>query len=92
MRAVVGALVAAGFLCACATPAAVESAAKVADAGEKKICKRISVMGSNMPQKVCSTQAEWDVYDKAGQKTVDDFDRSRGSLGTPTGGERPTGN
>jgi hypothetical protein len=99
MRFVVGALAATGLLCACATPAAVEGGAKpaetgvkVADTGEKKICKRTPVMGSNMPQRVCSTQAEWDVYDKAGQKTVEDFDRSRAALGTPTDGERPNGN
>jgi hypothetical protein len=34
-------------------------------------------MGSNFPQKVCSTQAEWDAFDKQAHESVDSYDQQR---------------
>lgn len=58
-----------------------------ADTGEKKICKSMPVMGSNFPERVCSTQAEWDAFNKKGQESVDSFDNDRRSGNTQTRGE-----
>lgn len=52
-------------------------AAKANGAEAGKICKTMSVMGSNFPQKVCSTQAEWDAFNEQQRKTVDEFDAGR---------------
>jgi hypothetical protein len=46
--------------------------------------------GSNFPQKVCSTQAEWDEFDKLAEQAAEDFDAGRrsgvtGSLFEQTG-------
>jgi hypothetical protein len=45
--------------------------------GSGKICKDVKVMGSNFPQKVCSTQEEWDVFDKQTRESVDVYDQQR---------------
>lgn len=45
--------------------------------GERKICKTMMQMGSNFPQKVCSTQAEWDQYNEEARKSADEFDAGR---------------
>ena len=83
MRVVVGALLAASFLCACQTAAQQEGTAiAAAEAGEKKICKSMPVMGSNFPKRVCSTQAEWDKFKEDTYKSVEDFDRDRRSGNT----------
>jgi hypothetical protein len=51
-----------------------------ADAG--KICKNMTVMGSNFPERVCSTEAEWDQFDKANRQSAEDFDAQRRSGNT----------
>jgi hypothetical protein len=45
--------------------------------GEEPICKNMPVMGSNIPQKVCSTPAEWDEFDRQARESVDVFDKDR---------------
>lgn len=57
-------------------------AAKAAGMESTQICKTMSVMGSNFPQKVCSTQDEWDQFNEDQRQTVDEFDRGRRSGGT----------
>lgn len=52
-------------------------AAEAAGVQEEQICKRMSVIGSNLPQKVCSTKAEWDEFDRQQQAQSDDFNRAR---------------
>lgn len=52
-------------------------AAKAAGADAGQVCKTMKVMGSNFPQKVCSTQAEWDAFDKAAHESVDAYDQQR---------------
>ena len=42
-----------------------------------KICKRMPVTGSNMPQRVCSTADEWAAYDKANRAAAEVFDEDR---------------
>jgi hypothetical protein len=37
-----------------------------------------------MPSRVCRTKAEWAAFDKAGQESVDDFERDRSNSGSPT--------
>ena len=44
---------------------------------EKKICKRMPVMGSNFPKTVCSTAAEWAAMDEATRASVDAYDKDR---------------
>ena len=52
-------------------------AAKASGVEESQICKTMSVMGSNFPQRVCSTQAEWDQFDAEQRQVADEFDRQR---------------
>jgi hypothetical protein len=52
-------------------------AAKAAGLADQQICKSMKVMGSNFPQKVCSTQAEWDAFDKQAHESVDSYDQQR---------------
>ncbi|MDP3737614.1 MAG: hypothetical protein Q8R02_09505 [Hyphomonadaceae bacterium] len=47
------------------------------DASEKKICKRMAVMGSNFPKTVCSTAAEWAAMNAAAHESVDAYDKDR---------------
>lgn len=54
------------------------AAKQVADAGgDRQICKSMTVMGSNFPQRVCSTQAEWDAFNEQVRQSADDFDAQR---------------
>lgn len=55
---------------------------------EGKICKSMTVMGSNFPQKVCSTQAEWDAFNEQERTKVDQFDADRRAGATESGFER----
>ena len=48
-----------------------------AASGEAQVCKTMPVMGSNMPQKVCSTQEEWDEFDRQTGASVEAFDKDR---------------
>lgn len=52
-------------------------AAKAAGVESTQICKTMSVMGSNFPQKVCSTQDEWDQFNAEQRQSVDLFDSAR---------------
>ena len=52
-------------------------AAKAVGAQSNQICKTMSVMGSNFPQKVCSTQDEWDQFNEEQRQSVDLFDSAR---------------
>ncbi len=45
--------------------------------GGERICKNMSVIGSNFPKKICSTAEEWKAFDEQQQQTADDFDRAR---------------
>jgi hypothetical protein len=45
--------------------------------GERMICKDMTVMGSNFPKKVCSTQAEWDTFNTKAHESVDAYDKDR---------------
>jgi hypothetical protein len=58
---------------------------KASGANVGKICKTMTQTGSNFPQKVCSTQAEWDEFDKQARRSAEDFDavRRSGITGTP---------
>lgn len=44
---------------------------------EGQICKNMPVMGSNMPRKVCSTQEEWDKFERQTRESVEAYDRDR---------------
>ena len=44
---------------------------------EKKICKSMPVTGSMNPKRVCSTQAEWDAFDKTAKEVSDKYDEQR---------------
>jgi hypothetical protein len=90
MRYIAAALAGILLLCGCAslmTPsgsaaarwAALEKsrAAKAAGVEGEKICKNMSVMGSNFPQRVCSTPEEWKAFEEEQLKTAEEFDRQR---------------
>ncbi|MFT3725061.1 MAG: hypothetical protein QM773_15935 [Hyphomonadaceae bacterium] len=55
---------------------------------EGKICKSMMVMGSNFPQKVCSTQSEWDTFNEQQRKTAEEFDANRRAGNTDSAFER----
>jgi hypothetical protein len=55
---------------------------------DTRICKTMAVMGSNFPQKVCSTQAEWDAFDDETRASVDEFTAGRRSGNTDSALER----
>jgi len=57
-------------------------------AGERKVCKSMMTMGSNFPQKVCSTQAEWDAFDEQARQSADEFDAGRRAGNTDSAFER----
>jgi hypothetical protein len=63
-------------------------AAKAAGSEAGKICKNMTVMGSNFPQRVCSTQEEWDQFNEQQRQTADDFDAGRRAGNTDNGFER----
>ncbi len=52
-------------------------AAKATGVQEEKTCRTMSVMGSNFPQKVCSTKAEWQQFDEQQRAAADEIDRQR---------------
>lgn len=69
-------------LAACASqPEAAGAGAQLA-AGDKQICKRLTPMGSNMPQRVCASEAEWDAREKAGRREYDNLRREAGAEGS----------
>lgn len=49
-------------------------AAKVAGLTDAdRICKVMPVTGSNMPKKVCSTQAEWETVERQQRESAEQF-------------------
>lgn len=57
--------------------------ANPAPAGSQ-VCRSIKPTGSNVPQRVCSTQAEWDVVDAQARENAEEFSddvRSSGAAG-----------
>ncbi len=98
MRIVFGVMIAV-IVGACATPnlasssAPANETAKVGvqlastEAGEKKICRSMPVMGSNFPKRVCSTQAEWEAFDERSRESVDAYDKDRKAGNTQGGFE-----
>ncbi len=64
-----------------------QRAAKAAGVASNQICKTMMTMGSNFPQKVCSTREEWDAFDAEQLKTAEEFDRDRRSGNTQGGFE-----
>lgn len=69
------AILVAGMLSACATPASNDMA--TAAAQSDKVCKRVAATGSNVPQRDCRTKKEWAAFDKQGQAGVGEFERAR---------------
>ncbi len=61
-------------LAACASQPETGDGAQVADASGQ-ICKRVTATGSNMPQRVCATAAEWDAREQAGRKNYENLRR-----------------
>ena len=61
------------FAAACATPAAENSS--TAEVQGEKICKRLTITGSNMPQTQCRSEAEWAAVEKKGRKDVEEIER-----------------
>jgi hypothetical protein len=57
-------------------------------AAQDKICKNVHVMGSNFPQKICSTKEEWDRFNEEQLKTAEEFDRERRSGNTDSAFEQ----
>jgi len=82
MRVLIVSMAAAGLMSACTTTAMESTPATgVAEAAAgEKICKKETVIGSNMPQRTCLTQAEWDARERAGLKDVDDFKRRQSEI------------
>lgn len=58
-------------------------ATKLADAGEKRVCRRDETTGSIMPKVVCHSRSEWAQIDAQNGVGVDRFnqDRSRSPAG-----------
>ena len=73
------ALAAAAYLGGCATAPSntTELASADGSASGELICKRMPVMGSNFPKKVCSTAEEWEAFDTKTHESVDSFDSDR---------------
>jgi hypothetical protein len=59
-----------------------------------KICKSMTATGTIMPQRVCSTQAEWDAFDAETGKSADIFNqlRNSGTVEPATEGSQHRGN
>lgn len=65
-------------------------AAKLAgDTNAEKICKTMPVTGSNMPKKICSTQAEWELVEReqrdASEKFQSDLRNNSGNVADSPG-------
>jgi hypothetical protein len=41
-----------------------------------KVCRTMKQTGSNVPQKVCNTQTEWDAFDKQGREETEQMGRN----------------
>jgi hypothetical protein len=56
-----------------AAPAA--GKALVKEAGDKRVCRRQTEIGSNFPKRVCKSATEWAAYDKANLEGVEQYKR-----------------
>jgi len=68
-------------------PAAKSDATQVAEKADKKdpnrrICKRQSVVGSNMKKKVCASAAQWDAEEKKAREFLDGVQKKSRTRGT----------
>jgi len=80
----VAAILFAGTLAAaCATPA--PDSTPIASAQGEKICKRVTLTGTNMPQTQCRTEAEWGAVEKKGRKDVEEIERALSEANATTG-------
>lgn len=60
------------------------NATKAADDPNKRVCRRVTPTGSNMPQRDCATAAEWARRDAAGRAGAEEVKRQINSMtGTP---------
>lgn len=67
------AIVLTGVLAAACTTPAPENTATAAS-GEQ-ICKSITLTGTNVPQTICHTEAEWAAIAKKGRRDVEEIER-----------------
>ena len=55
-----------------------DAAKSTAQSPNKRVCKKIKVTGSHVPQRICMKKREWDDMEKAARETLRDttvFDR-----------------
>jgi hypothetical protein len=58
-------------------------------ASGQQVCRSIKPTGSNVPQRVCSTQAEWEAVDAQALENAEDFSRDiRAGASAPGRGQR----
>ena len=62
---------------------------KASGAETSRICETMTQTGSNFLQKVCSTQSEWDEFDRQAMQSAEEFDAARRSGVTETPFEQP---
>ncbi len=70
---------------AAASPSSAQGPATEAAAGNERVCRRMEVMGSIRPQRVCATAAEWAAKEETDREGAESFDRARrqtGGVGT----------
>ena len=63
-----------------ATPPQAAQPEREADDGDRVICRREHVLGSNRPQRICMPKREWDAIREASRDNLNRMDR-----GTPQG-------
>jgi hypothetical protein len=56
----------------------------VSNPNDKKLCKEMPVIGSNMRKRVCSSESEWESYDTAERLKTEDIKQSSGNYGNVT--------
>lgn len=56
------------------------------DDGDKRVCRRIAVIGSRMKKKVCASKREWEEMEESSQNTTDDLQRRGQIPGSGIGG------
>lgn len=56
------------------------------DDANKRVCRRIAVIGSRMKKKVCASKREWEEMEESSQNTTDDLQRRGQIPGSGIGG------
>lgn len=80
-----GFVIVAALLSACATAPTADGPAQAAAAGDMKpICKRMQVVGSNLPQSICHSAEEWAAIEKQDRANIEEFDRARSEASSLT--------